>query len=303
MNDFHFLHPLWLLAIIPVLLLWWGFLRAQAARNSAWADVIDPHLLSHLLVKAGPRSRLRPVHVLATMMALSAVALAGPSFRLQPSPFIDDEAGLMIALKVTPTMNSEDVQPSRLTRAKQKVHDLIESRRGSSTGLIVYSGTAHLVMPLTKDSTIITTMIEDLGPETMPQDGDALASALNLANKSIIQTGQPGSILVIADAVAPSQVSSAPQETDLPVQFLSISAPGAPIDTELAQLASSMNADLTELTADTVDIERIASRAKNSMRTVMQNEEGQEWVDDGYLLLPLIAFFCLFWFRKGWVIR
>ena len=174
MNDFHFLHPLWLLAIIPVLLLWWGFLRAQAARNSVWADVIDPHLLSHLLVKAGPRSRLRPVHVLATMMTLSAVALAGPSFRLQPSPFLDDEAGLMIVLKVTPTMNSEDVQPTRLTRAKQKVHDLIESRRGSSTGLIVYSGTAHLVMPLTKDSTIITTMIEDLGPETMPQDGDAL---------------------------------------------------------------------------------------------------------------------------------
>ena len=186
MGDFHFLRPLWLLAVLPALMVWWGLWRRQD-RAAAWRQVVDPHLLEHLLVGEPTRHRLRPIQLLLMTWILCNVALAGPAWRLEPSPFADDEAGLVVLLKVSGTMLASDVQPSRLARAKHKLRDLLELRKGSSTGLIVYSGSAHLVMPLTRDDRIVSTMVEDLTPALMPVDGDALVKALRLAEQVLAE--------------------------------------------------------------------------------------------------------------------
>lgn len=123
----------------------------------------------------------------------------------EPSPFADDDAGLVMLLKVSSTMKATDVQPSRIARAKHKLRDLLEARKGLSTGLVVYSGSAHLLMPLTRDDRIVTAIAEDLTPELMPADGDALAEALLLAGQVLQRAGVPGSVLVMADSVAPAQ--------------------------------------------------------------------------------------------------
>ena len=56
--------------------------------------------------------------------------MAGPAWREQDSPFTEDAAALVIVLEVTPSMRTTDVQPSRLERAVQKIHDLLAARRG-----------------------------------------------------------------------------------------------------------------------------------------------------------------------------
>jgi hypothetical protein len=105
-------------------------------------------------------------------------------------------------------MEAADVQPTRLARAKHKLRDLLEARKGLSTGLIAYSGSAHLVMPLTRDERIVSAMVEDLTPELMPADGDALAEALQLADSVLERAGVPGSVVVMTDAVAPAQAEN-----------------------------------------------------------------------------------------------
>ena len=127
----------------------------------------DPHLLEHLLVGERKKPLFRPIHSLLILWLLSVIAIAGPSWEREPSPFLSDEAGLMIVLKNSRTMEAKDVQPSRLAPAKQKIRAIMESRQGGAAGLIVYSGSAHLVMPLTRDTRIINTMLEDMGPELM----------------------------------------------------------------------------------------------------------------------------------------
>ena len=79
--------------------------------------------------------------------------------------------------KVTPSMTATDVVPSRLERSLQKLRDLLAARAGAPTGLIVYSGTSHLVMPPTRDTGILTFMTEGLEPGIMPAAGEALAGA------------------------------------------------------------------------------------------------------------------------------
>jgi len=303
MDEFHFLRPLWLLAALPALAVWWG-LRRQQDSVTTWRQVVDPHLLEHLLVGEAARRRLRPIQLLLSIWVICTIALAGPAWRLEPSPFADDKAGLVVLLKVSGTMLASDVQPSRLVRAKHKLRDLLELRKGSSTGLIVYSGSAHLVMPLTRDDRIVSTMVEDLTPDLMPVDGDALAQALQLAEEVLRNGGVPGSALVIADNVSPTQAQALSTiGIALPVQFLSVQSQSAAVDNGLQSAAANLNAPIVELTVDQADVERAARRAQSSLKSVSATKEGTRWQDAGYFLLPLIALFTLMWSRRGWLVR
>ena len=303
MSEFHFLRPYWLLMLLPILTIWWGLWRQKQSRD-ALQQVIDPHLLEHLLVGEQKNHRLQPIHLLLVILALSAVALAGPTWRKEPSPFADDKAGLVIVLKVSGTMEATDVQPSRLERAKHKIGDLLKLRQGASTGLIVYSGSAHLVMPLTRDARIITAMIEDLTPELMPAEGDTLAAGLELADQLLQKSGLSGSVLVIADSTAPSQVEALSKlDRDLPVQFLAMQSPDAPIENGLRDAAKTLNASVEKLSVDQSDVERLARRAETQIKTATNAAGEQRWQDAGYALLPLIALGVLMWSRKGWLVR
>ena len=297
MSDFHFLRPIWLLAVLPVIVLWWQIFRRQDPL-SAMRGVVDPHLLEHLFIGQSGKRWLRPVNLLLVLWLLSVLALAGPAWQREPSPFAGEDAGLVVLLKVSETMNAEDLQPTRLDRAKFKLRDLLEERSGAPSALIVYSGSAHLVMPLTRDNPIISAMIEDLVPSLMPADGDALGAALAKADSLLARAGVPGSILVMADSVSDS--ADLRESTRLPVQFHAIQSPGAPPDPGMQRAASSLRGDITRITVDSGDVQQIARRARSDWTT--GTEAGKDrWRDGGYLLLPLIALCALFWSRKGWV--
>ena len=301
-ENFHFLRPLWLLSLIPAASIWWMLFRGQDAR-AAWSDLIAPHLLDHLLVGRHQQKRVRPINLLLLVWVLMGISLAGPSWQKEPSPFAEDTAGMVVVFKVTPSMMAQDVQPSRLERGKQKLHDLLEMRAGGATGLIAYSGSAHLVMPLTRDGRIIDIMAEGLGPGTMPVEGDVLADALNMAGNLFKQSGRAGSIVVIADTVSPVQVDKLNQLTGkerLPVQFLAVNAIGSSVDRGLENAANELGARVAMLSVDASDLEGITRQAKRDLKTVLAQESGERWKDSGYALVPLIVLAVLPWARRGW---
>jgi len=302
-ENFHFLRPLWLLALLPALLLFW-LIHRQQDRYLSWTQFIDPHLLKHLIVDNNKQRNIKPLHLLFMIWILASVALAGPAWQREPSPFADDEAGLVVLLKVSETMNGTDIQPSRLERAKQKLRDLLALRKGAATGIIVYSGSAHLVMPLTKDDRIINAMIEELTPDLMPVNGDALMAALDKARSLFEKSDTSGSVLVMADTVSPSQINAlSTGETKLPVQFLAAHSPSMKLDDGLKRAAGILNGSVVKMTFDQEDVEEIAGRAKTEFKSLSSNQEGERWRDFGYFMVPLIALCGLMWSRKGWVVR
>ena len=302
MIELQLLRPWWLISLLPMALAWWWLWRRQD-QLGRFQRVVDPHLLQHLLVGEGGSKGLKPIHLLGLVWLLGALALAGPSWRAAPSPFPQDP-GLVVVLKASASMKATDVQPSRLERARHKLRDLLALRRGDATGLVVYSGSAHLVMPLTRDERIIPTMLEELSPELMPADGDALADALQLARQLLQRAGTPGSVLVVTDGVADTQSDAlAALDYPMPVQFLSVQALGTKVDPGLQQAASVLGADVEGLSADERDITRLGRRARGLADAVQGSAEGQRPEDAGYFLLPLIALLALAWSRRGWGIR
>jgi Ca-activated chloride channel family protein len=170
--------------------------------------------------------------------------------------------------------------------------------------LIVYSGSAHLVMPLTRDQRIINAMVEGLTPELMPVDGDSLDQAMDLAGNVLRKAGAPGSVLVISDTVARQQVQAlSAARIDMPVQFLAVQSASAKVDQGMQSAAAALGASVVKLTIDPSDVERVDRRAKSEFISAAGTYEGQRWQDSGYALLPLIAAGVLLWSRKGWIVR
>jgi len=298
--DFHFLRPWLLLALVPAAVLWWALRRRDDARQ-AWKGIVAPHLLPHLLSGEERRARFGPLELIAVGWGVAVLAMAGPSWRRAPSPFADDTAALAIVVKVSPSMVTQDVQPSRLARATEKIHDLLARRAGTKTALIAYAGTAHVVMPATTDGGIIDTFAQALDPKIMPADGEAAAAALRLADRTLRDAGS-GSILWITDGVAPEEtvaLAAWRKSSTTPVRLLPPLLPGGELDA-LEPAVRAVEATLVRLAADDADVRTLAEDAQFSTSSFAG---GDRWEDSGYWLTPVIALLLLVFFRRGWMVR
>lgn len=301
LENFHFLRPWALLLPMPAVGLWW--LGRQAADTTRhWRSVIDPDLLKHLVV-GGNGNRIGPHDVLLLGWVVLAIAIAGPTWQREPSPFDEQAPPAMIVLKVAPSMTTPDLAPSRLDRARQKIADLLQARDGMAAGLIAYGGSSHLVLPPTQDREVVTAMAGALSPAVMPREGDALADAVALAARTLKEGGQGGSILVVADTVAPGQADALKlAAVDVPVTLLAVAAPSAvAADANLEAAASALGARLVTATIDNDDVQTIARRLANAPAAPVPGE-AERWQEAGWWLTPLIALIALLWFRRGWVL-
>jgi Ca-activated chloride channel family protein len=295
--EFHFLRPLWLLAVPAAAWLWWR-LRVLRDPLAGWRVLIERPLLDALTVGVDRRRRWRGVGLLVAWLA-AILSLAGPTWRPEPSPFADDPVPVMVVLRAGESMNAEDLAPSRMERARLKVADLAAARSGQPLGLVAYAGSAHLVLPPTRDTALVATLAEEVAPAIMPVDGDDLAAALELADRTL--GGQGGSIVVIADTVAleddPALAAFRSQHSGN-VRFLAVARSGTSELEALEHAASTLDAGLTLLTPDDSDIEALVRAVARTPRAVGATGGSVRWAEDGWWLVPLVAMLLLASFRR-----
>ncbi len=325
--EFHFLRPSWLLALLPAVLMW-VILGRRGNAERQWRKVIAPHLLAHLKVGSGDRLRFRPLHLIALVMVLGSVGLAGPTWEREASPFAEDTAPLVIVLDLSTSMNAVDVQPTRLERARQKVRDLLALRTGARSALIVFAGTAHIVLPLCDDPAVFETFLAGLESDVMPVAGKDPVRALALAETLLADDPTPGSILFLTDGIAGEHAVFFAEFTERSVDELLVLAvgtrEGGPIregeggfvtDPSGRRVVAKLDFDglqtlkeqagifVAGVTVDDADVGRIQRRVQSHLRKVQQQDETARWKDQGYWLVVPVALLSLLWFRKGWIIR
>lgn len=327
LSDLHFLRPLWLL-LLPVAALLPLLWRRSRDLQRRLSGNIAEHLLPHLLITPQDRQWLRPVHLLCATLMLGAVAAAGPTWEQDRPDFLENRAPLIIAVDLSPSMDANDVQPTRLEAAKHKLHDLIQRRAGARNALIAYAGSAHLVLPPTDDPALLDTFIQALGTELIGKPGEDVGAVIEQAKRLLVAEKTPGTLLLITDGADTSTLSDLGQRLDgsaLQVLVLAVGnedggiirdSSGQPrIDSNgrpqlgsfdqaaLKQLASAVDAPLGSLTLDNDDLDWIDLHAQQHFQRASDEQRELHWKDAGYWLcwpLLLIAFFCV---RKGWSVN
>ena len=114
--------------------------------------------------------------------------LARPQFGSKIEDVKKQGVEVIIALDVSNSMLAEDIQPDRLTRAKQAISRLVDNLDNDKIGLIVFAGDAYIQIPVTTDYVSAKMFLSAISPEMVPKQGTAIGAAIDLGNK-IIQSG------------------------------------------------------------------------------------------------------------------
>jgi Ca-activated chloride channel family protein len=308
--QFHFLRPEWLWLLLPAGLIAWRLARRRAMRRG-WSHILAPHLLDTLLSDQRQQAgRIRPQVVLPVAWLIGIIALAAPAWQREPSPLAEDTAAVVIVLRVGPEMLASDIQPSRLQRAIHKVHDLLQLRPGTRNALVAYGGSAHLVVPLTRDGQVIEDFAAGLDPGIMPVAGDAVVEAIALANDLLERDGATGSVVLMTDAIDPAADDGLRAIDGADVHILAVAAgpevlppldspPAPPLDlAALQRSAQALDASVTTVSVDDADVRRLTDRIRNSFARAPPGE-GERWRDEGWWLLLPLALLVLLQFRNG----
>jgi len=328
LQEFHFLRPLWLLALIPSVI----FLAALWRINtsvSAWDRAIDKSLLPFLLDRTKSAAQRTPLVLLASAWLLSIVALAGPVWEKLPQPVQQREDALVIVMDLSLSMFAPDHVPNRLDLAKRKLRDILDQRQEGQTALVVYAGDAHTVTPLTDDTVTIAALVPSLSPNIMPLFGSNPGGALELAIGLLDDVeASRGRILLITDGIAgfAEEQALAEQVGATPYELLIMGVgteEGAPIRTSdggfltdasgevvVPQLNRNVLESLTNRTGgryhdiqlSNADINYLLADSPFFDENLSEVEEEFDiWYEAGpwliILVLPLVAFS----FRRGWL--
>lgn len=293
LEAFTFLRPAVLLALLPLAGLWL-FLRRGLEAEAPGVAHVAPHLLAALTIGQNVRRRLQAPDLLIGAAALMTIAAAGPAWRAAPSPFVTETAPLVIALDLSASMSGTDIAPSRLERGKQKIRDLIDLRAGGRVGLVAYAGTAHLVMPLTDDPTVLLPFLEALDPSIMPDAGRSASAALGLAETLLAQEEAPGSILFVTDGIDPGDIGAFPAGGSARVAL--VVAPGGG-GSEIADWSRRADVATVAATVDDGDVRGVERALASSLARAAAAEGRLE--DDGWPLALPAGLLVLLWFRRG----
>ena len=177
--SFSTVHMLWLVWVLPVLFLviLWG-LRKRKKILTAYAtekglSAISPNV-------SGFRRWLKAM-ILLFVILLTVVSLAGPQYGYSWKKTEHRGVDLIVALDCSRSMLAQDIQPTRLERAKREVLDLLGMIQGDRVGLVAFAGTAFLQCPLTLDYAGFNIFLSALHPDFLPVGGTDLAAAITTA--------------------------------------------------------------------------------------------------------------------------
>jgi len=328
--EFHWLRPEWLWALPLVALVAYALARRSLAPGS-WQRIVDPALAPYVLSRSASRRRSYRWWLLALGGMLAVLSLAGPSWNRAEQPVFRSEQAMVIALDLSRSMDAQDLTPSRLTRARLKILDILERRKSGQTALVVYSSNAFTVTPLTTDADTVAALVNSLSTDIMPSRGSYPVAAIDKGRQLLQQAGVGhGEVLLITDGGTSPEAEEAARDLYEAGYTLSVmgvgTSEGAPIpiagggfvtdrsgniavpkieSRELKRLAEAGRGRYTPLSTDERDLDALLSGVIDAARGSSAGDESlatDQWLEEGPWLLILLLPLAAFSFRRGWLL-
>ncbi len=235
---FRFEEPgyLYLLLLLPVLVAF--YIYSNYRRRKAIREFGDPDLMASLMPDVSKRRPDVKFTLILLCIALFSVLLARPQFGSKLETVKRQGVEVMIALDISNSMMAQDIQPSRLEKAKRLISQLVEKMEEDKVGLIVFAGDAFTQLPITSDYISAKMFLETISPSLITKQGTDIGAALNLANRSFTpQEGVGRTVILITDGEnhegGVEQAIKTITDKDIQINVLGIGSPeGSPIPME-----------------------------------------------------------------------
>ncbi|MGI4836898.1 MAG: VWA domain-containing protein [Janthinobacterium lividum] len=319
--------PLWLLVLPLALWLLWR-LWHRPRRSGRWQAILPPAFHAVLLGGGSGRTSKLPWALLALAWLLAIGALLGPSWQRVEQTTQKPADPLVVLFELTPEMLAADVSPNRLEVARRKLLDLLESRGQAQTAIIVYAGSAHVLVPLSDDLITSRNLLDALIPSIMPEPGQRADLAVDRALALLKQAGLgQGRLLLIASSLSDQERDGLHRRLGRntpPLLMIGIgTSEGAPVTEENGELLKdalggialprldsasldhfidSLGGHYRQARVDSLDLRELglldAPHSRQNLQSTLQLDT---WEDQGYWLLLPLLFLAACAGRRGWL--
>lgn len=198
MLRFQHIEHLYALGILPVLVVL--FILLLVWRRNKLKKIGEDRLVrSQLVGFIEGRTTLKFILV---SVALSLIIIGWANLQLGSKMDKVQKKGVdvVIALDVSKSMLATDIQPDRLTRAKQLVSRMLDKMQNDRVALVIFAGRAYQQVPLTVDYGAMKMMLQTVRPDLVPMQGTAISEAIDQSLKAFsAKEKKYKSLIIISD--------------------------------------------------------------------------------------------------------
>ena len=190
-----FLNPeyLYLLLLLIPLIAWYVIRLSKAQASFKLAS-----LSAFKGVKPGARVYLRhlPFALRVIAIALIVIVISRPqsidSWEETETQGID----IVMALDVSGSMLSQDLQPDRLQAAKKVAAEFVTDRKNDNIGLVVFAGESFTQCPLTTDHKVLLNLLNDIEFGII-EDGTAIGLGLATSVNRLMSSESDSKVVIL----------------------------------------------------------------------------------------------------------
>ncbi len=187
-----FLYPMMLWALALPLLLAAAAMVKRHREGKVWHRLVSPAHAAELVVRTPAWRRALPMLLTLLALSIGIIAAARPIHGYTSTEAVASGRNLLIALDISRSMETQDVKPSRLEEARAAAFELVDALPGDKIGLIVFSGEADLVVPLTYDHTALRDALEQVNRSWAGYGGTNFGLVLKKAMQDFTRSAPTG---------------------------------------------------------------------------------------------------------------
>jgi Ca-activated chloride channel homolog len=141
--------------------------------------------------------RFIPEIIFALSLILILVALARPQRTNEKVEQWSEGIDIMLAVDISQSMQIEDFVPNRLEAAKNVARDFIGGRIQDRIGIVVFSGDAFSLAPLTTDYDLLNAYLNDISFDMIESRGTAIGSAMAVVTNRMRESESKSKVCIL----------------------------------------------------------------------------------------------------------
>lgn len=232
---FRFANPeyLYLLFFVPFIIV--GFILLNIQKRKAVEKLGNLKMVKRLMPDLSLKRSYLKFWLILVVLVLGVVVVARPQFGTKVEKIERKGIELVIAIDVSNSMLARDVNPSRLSKAKQILTRIIDERKDDKVAIIVFAGESYVQLPMTSDIQSAKIFLENINPSLVPVQGTVIGSAINMAMNSFTNNKEVDkSIILITDGEGHEdnavEMAKRAAEAGIQINVMGIGSPeGSPI--------------------------------------------------------------------------
>lgn len=141
--------------------------------------------------------RFIPDAVFLLFVTCLIVALSRPQIANLRVERSSEGIDILLVMDISESMLIRDFNPNRLESAKEVAIDFIRGRGYDRIGIVLFSGEAYSLCPLTTDYQMLEDYISQIDHRMIPQSGTAIGTALGVATNRLRSSNLKSKVIIM----------------------------------------------------------------------------------------------------------